>query len=353
MRSRFDQVKSILFIHHMLAMGEVVLLTGVYETIIKNIPNIQLSIIASKYACQFLQTLPYFKLIMPIEQLGLYTSKSKLFILRKITSFFLKNRYDWIIWRDDKKLPYNLVLKAGVIFNRPKRNINFAPLLKKHLNSNLHICKIYTRVLKEIGFYIEDIVVPHLEVKEGDAFWAEHFLMQRDIDKKKGYKIIGICPISNLKIKNWPMEKVSLLIEELLSINKNIKILLFSSQNFLIDQDIIRIGILPFNKLIALIKACDIFISVDTGPMHVASALGVPTIALFGPTSGKMFGPISKGSKIIQKEIDCPYYNPYASLFPFGVQNSCYQYDRCLWQETSCINLITVKDVLNALKELI
>ena len=337
----------------MLAMGEVVLLTGIYETIVKNIPNVQLSIIASKYACQFLQTLPYFKSTMPIEQLGLYTSKSRFFILRKIISFFLKNKYDWIIWRDDKKLPYNSAFKTAIIFNRPKKSINFAPLLKRHLNPNLHICKIYTRLLKEIGFYVENMVTPHLEVKEEDAFWAKHFLTQMDINKEKGHKIIGICPISNLKIKNWSMEKVSLLIEKLLSMNKDIKILFLSSQDFLMDQDIIRIGILPFNKLIALIKACDVFISVDTGPMHVASALGVPTIALFGPTSGKMFGPTSKGSKIIQKEINCPYYNPYASLFPFGAQNSCYQQDKCLWQETSCINLITVKDVLNALKELI
>ena len=346
---RFDKIKSILFIHHMLAMGEVVLLTGIYEAIKKQLSDVQMSIIARNYACQFLKVLPYFQQIIPIEKLGLYRNKSKLYTGIKIFHFFLSHKYDWIVWREDRNLPYNLFFKLGISINRPKRKINFAPLLKKYCNSNLHICEIYARVLKKVGFSVGPYVKPYLAVNTEDVLWAKNFLGKKGI--KKEDKIVGICPVSNLKIKNWTTHKVNLLIEYITQ-NKGVKVLLFA-QNFPVDKKVVEIGRLPFNRLMALIKLCNVFVSVDTGPMHTASALGIPTIALFGPTSGKMFAPLSKGSKVIQKEISCPYYNPYASLFPYSNEVSCYQQDRCLWKKKSCINLIEVDEVWKALKEFI
>lgn len=339
---KLKKIKSVLFIHHMLAMGEVVLLTGIYEAIRQNLPQVQLSIIAKEYACNFLRTLPYFKLVTPIENFGVYAHKPKIYIFSKMLSFFFKNRYDCIIWRDDKRLPYNSIFKFAITLSRTKQTINFGPLLVKHLQPNSHIFEIYGHILEEIGFEVGKEVKPKLEVSEEALIWAEKFLAKMGVDKKKD-KIIGICPISNLEIKNWKKENVSLLINKLLSKNKNIKILLFSSQEFPV-KDIIKIGFLSFQQLKALIKSCDVFVSVDTGPMHTASALGVPIIALFGPTSGSVFGPRSEGSIIIKKKMPCPYYNPYTSLLPYSNPDNCYAQDKCLWREESCINLISVED---------
>jgi len=50
-------------------------------------------------------------------------------------------------------------------------------------------------------------------------------------------------------------------------------------------------------ELIALIHRCDLFIGNDSGPMHIAALLGIPTIALFGPSDPRIWGPLGNGPK--------------------------------------------------------
>lgn len=56
-------------------------------------------------------------------------------------------------------------------------------------------------------------------------------------------------------------------------------------------------------QLMALIKRCRLFISGDTGPVHIAAALGVPTVTLFGPSSPLRNGPYGEGHRIIKSPI--------------------------------------------------
>ena len=57
-------------------------------------------------------------------------------------------------------------------------------------------------------------------------------------------------------------------------------------------------------QLMALIDQCEIFLTNDSGPMHLASALGVPLVALFGSTSDVKTGPYN-GGHIIHKHVSC------------------------------------------------
>jgi len=44
---------------------------------------------------------------------------------------------------------------------------------------------------------------------------------------------------------------------------------------------------------------------VDTGPMHLASAVGAPVVALFGPKDPRTYGPYFARSAVVEKELDC------------------------------------------------
>ncbi|MDP7282076.1 MAG: glycosyltransferase family 9 protein [Candidatus Undinarchaeales archaeon] len=55
----------------------------------------------------------------------------------------------------------------------------------------------------------------------------------------------------------------------------------------------------------ALIKNCDVFISADTGPGHLASALGVPVVSIFGPTDSEKAKPYGEKVIVVQSEVDC------------------------------------------------
>lgn len=58
-------------------------------------------------------------------------------------------------------------------------------------------------------------------------------------------------------------------------------------------------------ELIALVSECDIYLSNDSGPMHVAYAVGTPLVALFGSTAPELTGPVGEGAKVIKAEVDC------------------------------------------------
>ena len=56
----------------------------------------------------------------------------------------------------------------------------------------------------------------------------------------------------------------------------------------------------------SLISNLDLFITADTGPMHLAAALKVPTVAIFGPTkSNETSQWMSQKSEIVKKNLDC------------------------------------------------
>jgi heptosyltransferase-2 len=55
----------------------------------------------------------------------------------------------------------------------------------------------------------------------------------------------------------------------------------------------------------ALIKQCRLFITNDTGPMHIATAFGVPTVAIFGPTDPATTSPFGSRHELVRHPVDC------------------------------------------------
>lgn len=58
-------------------------------------------------------------------------------------------------------------------------------------------------------------------------------------------------------------------------------------------------------EFIELAAACDVYITNDSGPMHIASALGVPTVAIFGATDDEATGPTGAQSRVVRQPVEC------------------------------------------------
>ena len=58
-------------------------------------------------------------------------------------------------------------------------------------------------------------------------------------------------------------------------------------------------------QLMALIKRCRILLTNDAGPMHIANALGVPVVAVFGPTDSRRTAPFGSGHELVRHPVDC------------------------------------------------
>jgi heptosyltransferase-3 len=90
-------------------------------------------------------------------------------------------------------------------------------------------------------------------------------------------------------------------------------------------------------QLAALLKRSALFVGNDNGPMHMAAALGVPVIGLFGPSDPAVWGPWGQGHRILYQGLDC---------------RACFHPD-CFRGEQNCMRLITVDEAWAAAQELL
>lgn len=64
-------------------------------------------------------------------------------------------------------------------------------------------------------------------------------------------------------------------------------------------------GRTDLTQFIAMAAACDVYLTNDSGPMHIASALGVPTVAVFGATDSVATGPTGPHSRVVREPVGC------------------------------------------------
>jgi len=96
-------------------------------------------------------------------------------------------------------------------------------------------------------------------------------------------------------------------------------------------------GKTTIKELCANIGGCSLFITNDSGPMHVAAAYQVPTVAIFGPTKYKETSQwMNEKSKIVRHEMDC---------------SPCMKRE-CPLKHHECMTTITASEVIEAVKEL-
>ena len=98
--------------------------------------------------------------------------------------------------------------------------------------------------------------------------------------------------------------------------------------NFVGETSILELG--------ALLERCEVCLTCDSGPMHIAAAVGTPTVALFGPTDPVRHKPYSTGHTIIEKSVGCrPCY-----------KRTCYRKGT----PHLCMTKIDTAEVVNALE---
>jgi heptosyltransferase II len=155
--------------------------------------------------------------------------------------------------------------------------------------------------------------------------------------------VIVINAGGNWEPKRWPKENFAKLADELAK-GFGARIVITGAKkdlglaeyiaSLMRKRPYISCGRTSLKELAAIFERADLVISNDSGPMHIAVSMGAKTIALFGPTSPQITGPIGKGPFIIlQKDVGCEI--PCYDL-------SCGDY--------KCMEAITVADVLEAVK---
>jgi len=175
----------------------------------------------------------------------------------------------------------------------------------------MHLVTSYKHLLTPLQIPISD-TVPQLYVSDEERSDAKELLRRCKIPESA--TIIGINPGAAYgTAKCWLPDRFHRTAKRLCE-DSNVYILFFGdpagSQTVdniclgLPEQVINLAGKTSIRELMALIELCDVFLTNDSGPMHVATALGTRLVALFGSTNDIKTGPYS-GGVVIHKRTSC------------------------------------------------
>lgn len=206
-------------------------------------------------------------------------------------------------------------------FGKVKNIIGFADhwrslLLDKAIpypanRKKIHQVTLYKELLTPLGIPLSD-TDPKLYITEEEKNQAKELLKKYGI--KKDSKVIGINPGAAYgSAKCWLPERFNEVTKELLK-DPQIYIVFFGDQAGLplvnqicsgMPERVINLaGKTSLLQLVALIDQCDLLLTNDSGPMHIAAALQIPLLALFGSTSNVATGPYKFG-RTIHKQVSC------------------------------------------------
>jgi lipopolysaccharide heptosyltransferase II len=160
--------------------------------------------------------------------------------------------------------------------------------------------------------------IPRLYVSPLAEQQLEQLLTHEGVDRKKP---LIACHLSsnNGQSKRWPIPYWTTLIDTLI-LDLDAQVILTGAPGDLpliesvtrrMKQHAINLaGKTSLPQLVALLKRANLVISGDSGPMHIAAAVGTPLIAIHGPTDPALSGPISPTATVLRSDIWCsPCYN--------------------------------------------
>ena len=258
--------------------------------------------------------------------------------------------------RYDMVLDFQALLKSGILIaiTRGRRKIGFGKGLDHMEHSYVFLNERIPAVDMEIhslsrGIMLLNAVgIPANEVEyklpmsDHDRKKIDELMKQHGINGEKS--LIAINPVAKWETKLWPNKKFAELADMLVD-QYNLKIVFTGGiKDYSIIQTITSsmkgrainfAGKTTLTELAALYEKAALVISTDTGPMHLAAAVGTPVVALFGPTAPWRTGPYGTGHQIITAELEC---------------SPCFK-RRC--ETTDCMYQISVKQVMDAVKKII
>ncbi len=336
-------------------LGDVVNSTPALKLLKKQWPETQITLAVGKWTKDLLNNCPYVDelLIYPTNNRWHLRGNKDWFTFLKQFWIFLKLRrqhYDLAIdpcgWPDTYKLLYMSGAKVKVINDYGRWDFIYNVMRKKVPDDDSRGLPERERVLnllKIMGLKNTEGVLPELWLSSMEEKYALEFF--KKVIPNGTTVIAGIHLGASKPLKRWPTERFAFLVEKLYRAYKCL-ILIFAGpgEEELIEQFSKHVKVANYvpvvgqnlREFMAIVSKCHLFICNDSGPMHIAVALKVPTVAIFGPGGVARWAPPSPPHVVIR--------NPNISCSPCS-QISC--------RDNICLKSISVDQVWEGVEKLI
>ncbi len=169
---------------------------------------------------------------------------------------------------------------------------------------------ISDRPWEHAGYLLDSIAI---DVLPADQNAAREILRSRGINH--GDMIVGINPGAAYGgAKRWPSERFAA-VADALARQDGARIVIFGAPADaqvagevtagMAAKPVNLAGQTTLGQLMGLLRECRLFITNDSGPMHLAAALNVPQLAIFGSTSEIATGPMNARAQVLKNQVDC------------------------------------------------
>ena len=322
-------------------LGDVLLATPVFSNLRRAYPNAELHALTGAWSRVVLEKHPDVNNVIEYNspafcRTGQPTSLRETFNLyrqlhRQKYDLIVELRSDWrTVWFAFLRLtPKRLSRAALQVANK----LGFAQF------SGTHETTRNLDVLRQVGIPTP-VQTAIFSVTTEDKKWASDFLATYQIDRQ--HPLIAIHPGSPIALKRWMPERYAELADWLIA-QKRAQILyvgvkdeipiITEIQALMRGESINIAGKTTLTQLASILPTCNVFIGNDSGPMHLAAAVGTQTIGLYGPGDPTRFGPAGAKCQTIQRKSDCPCLGPV-----------------CRYGKSGCMSEIQVADVIQTLE---
>ncbi len=316
-------------------IGDMILLTPALRALRKELPKAHISILVRPLVRDLMKRNPYLHEVMVYDKRGKHRGIRQ---MRKFGHRLNAKRFDTAIILHPNSIRSALLAYIAGIPERVGANMRGRELLltaKVKRRDDIHEVQRYLDVISPVVGTGHDGRLEFWGVGRDDEAFADSILAGH------AGPVIGINPCTTWPSKQWPAERFARLADLLAQQFGACVLITGGPGDFHIADRITKlassepvnlIGSTTIWQLGALIKRCCLYITCDSGPMHISVAVDTPTIALFGPTDPVRHGPYGSGHKVMRKETRC---------------SPCYQRE-C--KRRDCMNAIQVEDIMKVVE---
>lgn len=285
-----SKIKRILFIT-LSNVGDIILTTPAIRVLSERFPKARMDVMVGPNGVELFQKDPaIFKVITYDKHIAMGDKKRLVRKLRHV-------KYDLIVDMRNSLFPF----LVGARYRTSP--IHVPPKTIKHKKEQ-HIWK-----LSSIGLDVPAANF-YVHIPQDDIDYVDRIM--QDFDKTR--PIIAISPGAKSDIKKWPREKYIQLIDKLIKELSSQIIMVGDTADSVLIKDIIISGrneVMDLSgkttlcQLASLFKQCNLLITNDSAPLHLAGAVNTKVLAIFGPTDHRAYGPTGGGDRVIRKDLHC------------------------------------------------
>ncbi|MFA5116921.1 MAG: lipopolysaccharide heptosyltransferase II [Candidatus Omnitrophota bacterium] len=297
-------------------IGDVILSTPVIKAFRDYYPNAHIAMMVRPYTADIVDGNPYLDEVIVYDKDGAHKSWQD---SMKFAFELRKKNFDLALVLHPTQSAHLITFIAGIDkrvgYNRKWGFLLTDPLPHTKEWGEKHEMEYNLDMVRNLGLEPKDRSL-FLPIKDESEKWVDELIGKSGI--RQNDKIVAISPGASDPTKEWVMERFAQ-VADALSVKYSFSVIIVGAPQEAELTNRVRMTMHRFavdlggktsvSQLASVLKRCSLFVGMDSGVMHMACALGLPVVALYGRKqkglSPVRWGPLSPKSRFLHRDVGC------------------------------------------------